>query len=216
MDILLVDDHSLFREGLADLLEQEPGFKVIAQAGGVKEAVLLAHKLTPDLILMDFSLPDGSGADACRKILLACPSARIVFLTIHENDEALFAAIRSGARGYLLKDTPVQKLMSSLRAVADGEPALSPALIGRLFHTVASSGSFQVEDDRDTALTFRELEIIQEIATSASNQEIARKLVITENTVKSHVHSILEKLGFKNRREIIRYARQRGLIRQLN
>ncbi len=216
MDILLVDDHTLFRQGLAGLLEQEPRFKVIGQAGCVKDAVSLARSLSPDLILMDFSLPDGTGAEACQKIMASCSSARIVFLTIHGNDEALFTAIRSGAKGYLLKNTPIQKLMASLRSVAEGEPALSPALINNLFHSVTARENLPAEDDRNTHLTFRELEIIQEIATSASNQQIARKLVITENTVKSHVHSILEKLGYKNRREIIQYARQHGLIRPLN
>jgi two-component system NarL family response regulator len=224
MDIFLVDDHTLFREGLASILEQEAGFRVIGQAGSVGEAIQMAPPLRPDLILMDYSLPDGNGPDATRQILAAMPNALIVFLTMHENEESLFSAIQSGAKGFLLKNMPVNKLVAAIHGLEEGVPAVAPAAMKTLIdHARGPDGAGssrlsqgQRDDELSTELTFREIEVIQELAQNASNREIAHRLVITENTVKSHVHSILEKLSCKNRRQVITYARRHGLLDEKN
>lgn len=205
--ILLVDDHILIREGLAGLLDSQPDLRIIGQAGSVCEAVEMASKLKPDLILMDFGLPDGTGLDATQAILARCPGIKIVFLTVHQEDERLFEAIRSGARGYLLKNVPVPKLLAFLRGIERGEAAISPAMTSRLFDEftrLAPARSMARPDE----LTTRELEVLKELSSGASNREIADQLVIAENTVKNHVRSILSKLNLKNRREAAEFARR--------
>lgn len=217
MDIFLVDDHTLFREGLASLLEHEPGFRVVGQAGSVSEAVRLAPPLNPDLILMDFSLPDGNGPEATQQILDRVPQANIVFLTIHDSGDFLYSAIHSGAKGFLLKNMPVNKLVASIHALEQGELAVAPAMVKTLFESARNMPAVKTSLDNEiNELTFREVEVIRELAHNSSNREIAQRLVITENTVKSHVHSILEKLCCKNRREVISYARQHGLLENIN
>lgn len=211
--LLLVDDHALFREGLVGLINAQPDLNVIGQAGTVQEAIEMTDNLKPDLILMDFSLPDGTGLDATQAILAKHPHTNIVFLTVHEEDDRLFEAIRSGAKGYLLKNVPVNKLLSFLRGVEKGEAAISRSMTSRLMDEFA-----KLEPERKAAptlpavLTTRELEVLQQLATGASNREIADQLVISENTVKNHVRSILAKLNLRNRREASNFARQHGLI----
>jgi two-component system NarL family response regulator len=215
--ILVVDDHVLFREGLVSLLNADDYFNVVGQAGSVHEAIKLAHNLRPDLILMDFSLPDGDGADASTAILAEQPECKIVFLTMHDADENLFAAIRSGAKGYLLKNVPVAKLVSSLKSIEKGEAAISGAMTMRLLeefsqhHNGVSSEIYNTQ----SVLSQREVEILREIALGASNGEIATKLFLSVNTVKHHIHNILSKLRLENRRAAILYARQAGLIKPI-
>jgi two-component system nitrate/nitrite response regulator NarL len=213
MTILLVDDHALFREGLASLLASQPDFTVIGEAGSVQEAIGMASDLRPDLVLMDFTLPDGTGLDATHTILAERRETLIVFLTIHEEDERLFAAIRSGAKGYILKNVPVAKLLSFLRGVEQGEAAITPQLTTRILNEFSRMEPTRgpVSDDL-SALTERELDVLREISTGASNREIAQRLFISENTVKNHVSNILAKLNLQNRREATRFAYQRGLI----
>lgn len=206
--ILLVDDHVLFREGLVGLLDSQPDFQVIAQAGSVAEARRLARDLKPDIILMDFGLPDGTGLDATHAILGDNPDIKIVFLTVHEEDDRLFAAIRSGAKGYLLKNVPISKLLSFLRGVERGEVAISPAMTSRIFDEFARMESPSRDLTASEELTTRELEVLQELVTGATNRVIADRLFIAENTVKNHVRNILTKLNLKNRREAAEYARQ--------
>lgn len=212
MKVLVVDDHVLFREGLVSLLKADEYFKVVGQAGSVHEAIDLARKLHPELILMDFSLPDGDGAEASAAILAEQPNCKIVFLTMYDADDKLFAAIRSGAKGYLLKNVPVAKLVSSLKSIEKGEAAISGSMTMRIleeFSQPHDNGSGVVPIH--AILSKREIEILQEIATGASNSEIATKLFLSVNTVKHHVHNILAKLGLENRREAIQYAHQAGL-----
>ena len=130
--LLLVDDHVLFREGLISLLAPQPDFRVIGQAGSVQEAINAARTLRPDIILMDFTLPDGTGLEATQAILADMPDTKIVFLTVHDDDETLFAAIRAGAVGYLFKNTRATELLKRLRAVARGEAGISPAIARRI------------------------------------------------------------------------------------
>jgi DNA-binding NarL/FixJ family response regulator len=208
---LLVDDHALFREGLVSLLAGQPDFTVIGEAGSVQEAILMARDLRPDLVLMDFTLPDGTGLDATRAILAERPGTLIVFLTVHEEDERLFSAIRSGAKGYLLKNVPVARLMSFLRGLEQGEAAITPKMTTRILDEFSRMEPTRGPVSEDlSALTERELDVLREISTGASNREIAQRLCISENTVKNHVSNILAKLNLQNRREAARFAQQRG------
>jgi DNA-binding NarL/FixJ family response regulator len=212
MKIIVVDDHVLFREGLAAIIRSETDIEIIGQAGSVQEAIELVKILKPDLVLMDFGLPDGTGADATRAILKEYPQCKIVFLTMSEEDEHLFAAIRSGAKGYLLKNMRPSKLISTLRSVQQGESALSRSMTLRLMEELARTKASS--PTADPTLTRREMEVLRELASGVSNQEIAQHLFISENTVKYHVHSILEKLNLSDRRDAAIYAREHGLIKQ--
>lgn len=211
MKILIVDDHILFREGLAAIIRPERDFEIAGLAGTVKEAVDMAALTKPDLILMDFSLPDGTGADATRRILEAYPLCKIVFLTMSEQDDDLLEAIRSGAKGYLLKNMQPQKLIVALRSVQKGESALSRSMTMRLMEEL--SRTKKPEYPQESTLTHREMDVLRAIASGMSNQEIAKHLFISENTVKYHVHSILGKLGLTDRKEVIAYAREHGLMK---
>ncbi len=207
--VLIVDDHALFREGLASVLQNSARYEVIDQAGSVGEGVQKALKLRPDIILMDFSLPDGTGLDATTAILEGYPSCKIVFLTIYETDENLLAAIRSGAKGYVLKNITGPSLIASLDALAQGELAISRKMMSRALE--ASSASVRLPTDSNPKrLSRREMEILQELEKGASNLEIARQLYLSENTVKHHVHSILSKLGAESRGQLIQSARKKN------
>jgi len=209
--LVVVDDHILFREGLVAIIRSEPDVDVVGQAGSVKEAVELVGSLKPDMVLMDFGLPDGTGVDATRAILRESPECKIVFLTMSEEDDDLFAAIRSGAKGYLLKNMHPTKLVASIKSVNQGESALSRSMTIRLMEELARTK--EPEHRGDPTLTRRELDVLRELASGFSNSEIADHLVIAENTVKYHVHSILDKLGLSDRKEAGEYAKKHGLVR---
>ena len=212
MNVLIVDDHILFREGLVGLLGSQPDMNVVGECGTVKEAIQAASDLNPDVILMDFSLPDGTGLDAVRAIMLKHPNMQIIFLTVHDNDERLISAMRLGAKGYLLKNLSVNKLLASLRALERGEAAISRAMMARILTEFAQTdGSTQSEPSPLVGRTTREIEVLQELSNGITNQEIANRLFISENTVKNHIHNILEKLNITNRREAIDCARRYGL-----
>jgi len=215
VNVLIVDDHELFREGLVSLLKADKYFNVVGQAGSVQEAIHLASKLRPDLILMDFSLPDGDGAEASAAILAEQPGSKIVFLTMYDADDKLIAAIRSGAKGYLLKNVPVTKLVSSLKSIEKGEAAISGTMTMRLLEEFSQSykGVSSEVCNAQSVLSQREIDILREIALGASNGEIAAKLFLSVNTVKHHIHNILVKLKLKNRRAAILYAQKSGLIK---
>jgi len=194
--IVVVDDHVLFREGLVAIIRSEPDIEVVGQAGSVKEAIALIGSLKPEVVLMDFGLPDGTGVDATRAILKEYPECKIVFLTMSEEDDDLFSAVRSGAKGYLLKNMHPSKLV-----------AMTLRLMEELARTKAP------QHTGDPTLTRRELDVLRELASGFSNAEIAEHLFIAENTVKYHVHSILDKLGFSDRREAAEYAKKHGLAK---
>ena len=211
MKLVIVDDHVLFREGLAAIIRAEKDIQIVGMAGSVKEAVDLIIQTKPDVVMMDFTLPDGTGADATSLVLAKYPECKIVFLTMSEEDEDLFAAIRSGAKGYLLKNMQPSKLIAALRSVQSGESALSRTMTLRLMTEL--SRTKKPVDTGEPTLTIRELEVLRAIATGMSNQEIAHQLFIAENTVKYHVHSILDKLKISDRRAAAAYAREHGLIK---
>ena len=210
--ILLVDDHALFREGLTSLIDPQPDLKVVGQAGTVREAIAMVRDLQPDLVLMDIGLPDGTGLDATQAILANRSATKIVILTVHEDDEQLFAAIRAGAMGYLFKNVRAAEMLARLRGVAHGEAGVSPAIARRILEEFARLPPPQHPDLFEaTELTAREIEIVRELSRGATNRQIAQRLVISENTVKNHVRNVLSKLHLRSRRDIADYARQHGL-----
>jgi NarL family two-component system response regulator LiaR len=214
MRVLLVDDHVLFREGIASLLGTQADLKVVGGAGNVREAIEQARELEPELVLMDFVLPDGTGVEATEAILADSPNTKIVFLTVFDDDKRLFAAIRSGAKGYLPKSVAVDDLLIYLRRVERGDAAITPDLTARIldkFAQLEPNGTLPHSAVAD--LTERERQVLGELATGATNQEIARRLVISEQTVKNHVSHILAKLKLKSRYEAADVARRFGIPR---
>ena len=210
--IVIVDDHVLFREGLAYIIRLEADMEVVGLVGTVQEAVESVGALKPDIVLMDFSLPDGTGAEATSKIINEHPNIKIIFLTMSESDENLFAAIRSGAKGYLLKNMSPSKLMASLRSVQKGESALSRSMTLRLMEELSRTKEPERLGDAALAkLTRREQDVLVGLAAGKTNKEIASQLYLSENTVKYHVHSILEKLNLPDRREVAKFAMEHGV-----
>lgn len=213
INLVIVDDHALFREGLASILRLEEDIEVAGLAGSVEEAVEVVRELKPEIVLMDFSLPDGNGADATRLVLAEHPECKIIFLTMSEQDESLFAAIRSGAKGYLLKNLSPSKLIASIRAVQQGESALSRTMTLRLMDELSrTKAPDRVSSAVLDELTPREIDVLRELTAGLTNREIADQLVISQNTVKYHVHSILDKLNLTNRREAAEFARKHGIM----
>jgi len=212
MKILLVDDHVLFREGLASLLKMQADFEIVGAANSVSEAIDQAQTLQPDLILMDYSLRDGNGPEATKAILAEQPHIVVVFLTVFEDDKHLFTAIRSGAKGYLPKSIPVEQLLNYLLHIRDGEPAITPDLTRRLLERFSQTEPRSpARNSVVSSLTSRELEVLQEVARGHSNQEIAANLFISERTVKNHLSHIFSKLKLRNRYEAADLARRIGL-----
>ncbi|HEX9118567.1 MAG TPA: response regulator transcription factor [Anaerolineae bacterium] len=207
LKVLLVDDQILFRQGLASLLGCQADFVVAGAASSVAEAVALARSTQPDVVLMDFELPDGTGIDAMTAIRAVRPQTAVVFLTVHGEDDRLFAAIRAGARGYLQKNERVERLLDYLRGVRRGEPALPPEAVNRLMNELARSMPAPSGDGPLAQLTARERAVFDELATGASNGDIAARLAISENTVRNHVTTIMAKLGLRNRGQAIAFKR---------
>lgn len=215
MNIMLVDGERLFREGLVSLLQEHSEYHINGEAGTVVEAIDLANRIKPDLILMDYILPDGTGVDVMTFIMTLLPKPKVVILTSEDKDDYLFSAIRAGAHGYLLKNQTTNNLLASLKALERGEFAISRIMFARVmgeFSRINYPQSYgELALDK---LTRREREVLSELATNASNHEIATHLVISENTVKNHIHSILEKLAIKKRAEVVKFARRYSLLIQ--
>lgn len=210
--VLVIDDHILFREGLMSLFRFATDFEVVGGAGSVRDGIEQARLCQPDVILMDFSLPDGTGLDATRSILEFLPDCNIVFLTVSDADDKLFSALRVGAAGYLLKNVASSDLLSSLRALDRGEKAVSRKMMSTVLdefsRTVAQNADRQVLLAR---LSPRELDVLREIESGATNLVIAQRLFLSENTVKHHIRNVLDKLGVENRRQAGLLARQNGV-----
>ncbi|GAB4501674.1 MAG: response regulator [Anaerolineales bacterium] len=211
--IIIVDDHVLFREGLSAILSATPEFEIAGMAGSIKDAVQTALALRPDVMLMDYRLPDGFGTDAAKSILAEHPKCKILFLTMSEDEEVFLAAIRSGAKGFLLKNLQPAKLVSAIRSVYEGESAISRSMTLWLMEEFArTKPSEHSIDPRFAKLTQREMEVLIQIAANKSNQQIAEELFISPNTVKSYIHSILDKLGMADRKEAGKFASESGLL----
>lgn len=206
--IVLVDDHPLFREGVATTLGGEPDLEVVAQGADADDAVGLATELLPDVILLDISMP-GSGIEAARRIALACPVVKIVMLTVSEQDDDVIAALQAGARAYVLKGVGAAELVSIVRAVQSGASYVSPSLAARLLaEMLPRAPEGRARQDRLSDLTAREEQILRLLARGLSNKEIARELDLQEKTVKHYMTNILQKLQVRNRVEAALKARE--------
>lgn len=212
--VLLADDHALFREGLAGIIAAQSDMEVVGEARDGLEAVVMAEALKPDLVLMDVQMPGLDGLEATRRIKQALPETTVVVLTVRNDDERLFAALKVGAQGYLLKDISSRAMLEMVRGALRGEAALNPRMAGLVLAEFRRmSRQIPLEEPEDeAALTRRELSVLELAAQGASDKEIADALVVSLYTVKSHMRNILAKLQVSSRQEAARLARQRGLV----
>lgn len=209
--IFIVDGNILFREGLTNLLAHEPGIRVVGEAGSIGEAIEKINRVEPDLALVDADLPDMETYNGIRALRQLKPRMQVVLLSAQESEDLLIYAIRNGARGYLYKNHSLTKFMASIRALEKGEAVIPRAMVARVldeFSRLASPGEQAVMG----LLTPRELDVLGELGKGSSNRQIAGNLDIAENTVKVHVHNILEKLNLPNRRQAARFARAQGIL----
>jgi NarL family two-component system response regulator LiaR len=206
--VLLADDHPMVRGGIRELLEYEEGISVIGEADNGEEAVRLALKLQPDVILLDLVMPQKTGIEAIEEIKEKKPDARILVLTSFADDDKVFAAIKAGAMGYLLKHTASAELFQAVRDVYNGESSLDPIIARRLIKELNHPANLPPADE---PLTDREVEVLIFLANGLSNQNIADRLVISERTVRTHVSNILSKLQLANRTQAALYAFKEGL-----
>ncbi len=202
--VVVADDHPVVRSGLVALLALEPDLEVVGEAGDGEQAVALAHRERPDLVLMDLRMPGTDGADATAQILADLPGVRVLVLTTYETDTDILRAVEAGATGYLLKDTPREQLVAGVRAAARGETALSPSVARRLVRQVRGEGSER--------LTPREREVLAGVARGLSNAGIGRELFIAEATVKTHLLRAFAKLGVDDRTRAVTVAIERGIL----
>lgn len=212
--LLLVDDQSLFREGLRTLLSIRPDLEVVGEAGDGEEALRLARQLRPAVVLMDLHMPRLDGVEATRRLRLECPESRVIALTTFDDDETVFEGLRAGAVGYLLKDTPSEKLIEAIHAAARGESFLEPSIAAKVLAEFARMSPEQASPSPPLAepLSDREQDVLRLLASGASNREIAAALVIAEGTAKNHITSILAKLGVRDRTQAALRARELGLF----
>jgi len=210
--VLLADDHALFRAGIASLLRAW-GMDVVGQAADGDEAIELTRRLKPELVLMDVGMSPCNGLEATRVIKTELPDVKVIIVTVSEDEQDLFEAIKSGAEGYLLKGMSEEELGSTLARISAGEPALSPGLATKIldeFARMAREGAGKPAGPEDE-LTDREREVLRLVAEGATNREIASRLYVTENTVSFHMKNILGKLHLKNRAQAAAFAIRAGL-----
>lgn len=198
LNIMLVDDHALFRKGLRDIIVLQEDMRVVAEAVDGRQAIEMAVRVQPDLILMDVNLPVCDGIEATRAISERLESVKIVMLTVSSLDEHLFEAVKAGAIGYVTKNVSPEALMRNIRSVREGEAPLSRAMTAKILESFRAEKKVKVVN-RENSITRREAEILELLAQGARDREIAEQLGIAENTVKKHVHNILRKLHVNNR-----------------
>jgi two-component system, NarL family, response regulator LiaR len=204
--LLIVDDHSVVREGLRAFLRTQDGIEVVGEAAGAEEAIRVAATVAPDVILLDLVMPEGDGIGAIRRLLEVAPGVRVLVLTSFADDAQIFAAIAAGAAGYLLKDIDPEALADGIRDVHAGRPALHPSVATRLMHR-SGSGAL-----RHSELTAREHEVLRLVVEGLANKQIAQRLGIGEKTIKTHVSRVLAKLGVTDRTQAAVLAIREGLV----
>lgn len=211
--ILIADDHVLFREGIRALIGHWDDFKVVGEASNGSQAVEMALELKPDILLMDVHMPVMDGIEATRRLTRELPDIRIVMLTVSEDEDDLFRAIKFGAHGYVLKDTPSKRLHDELRRLLKGETPLSGLMATKMLEEISQPGSpSQAQGEARESLSEREKEVLCLLAEGLSNSQIAERVHLSENTVKKHLRSILEKLHLNNRIEAAVYAVKEGFV----
>jgi DNA-binding NarL/FixJ family response regulator len=215
--VLLADDQELMRMAFRMVIDTQPDMSIVGEAPNGREAVAAAQRLAPDVVLMDVRMPEMDGVQATRLIVESDSRARIIILTTFDLDEYVYAALRAGASGFLLKDTPPADLLSAIRAVASGDAVVAPSVTRRLLSTYAHrlpvpGRADHGQQERLELLTAREHEVLLQVAASLSNAEIAEHLVLSEATVKSHIGRILAKLELRDRVQIVVFAYEPGLI----
>jgi DNA-binding NarL/FixJ family response regulator len=213
VSVLIADDQGLVRAGFRKLLEAEPGLRVVAEAADGVEAVALARRLQPDIVLMDIRMPRLDGLEATRRLLDGPTRTRVVMLTTFDLDEYVFDALTAGASGFLLKDAPPEQLIAAIQVVAGGDALLAPSITRRLIEEFVRRPPARAGPPRQlTGLTARELEVLRLLARGLSNAEIAAELVLGEATIKTHVGNLLTKLGLRDRVQAVVLAYESGLI----
>lgn len=210
--ILIADDHTLFRQGLKQVLELERNFHVVAEGANAQEAISLAASIRPDVVVLDVSMP-GGGLEACARIREQFPDMGVVILTMHEDQEYLMRALKAGANSYLVKDVDSQNLAEAIRAAQMGRPYMHPKLAGMALLEMTRGGDPRAPKERDdVGLTDRELEVLRLVAQGASNREISTALFISEKTTKNHLTHIFEKIGVSDRTQAALWAVRRGVV----
>src|SRR3954471_16664999 len=202
--LLVVDDHEVVRQGLVAMLGRGPNFQVVAEAGTVAEAIEMARRYQPELVVMDVRLPDGSGIEACREIRAEMPNTRVIILTSYPDEEAVFSAIVAGASGYLLKQVRSRDLVAALEAVGRGESLLDPAVTEKVLERVRRIATGSATDEL-AQLTSQEQKILLLVAEGKTNKEIAAEVFLSDKTVKNYVSSILSKLNLQRRAQAAAY-----------
>ncbi len=210
--ILLADDHTLFRKGIRTILEQMNDLKVEGEAASGREAIALAQELVPDVILMDIKMPEVSGIEATRHILQENPHIGVILVTMFDDPESVFAGMRAGARGYVLKEAEPEELRRAIDAAQRGEVMLCPIIAEKVLEHFGSDAKPRQPGMPYEQLTQRELQVLQLAADGLSNKEIAQKLVISEKTVKNHIANIFSKLNVNDRTQAVLYALRKGLV----
>ncbi len=211
MRILIVDDHALFRDSLRSLLTARD-LEVVGEAGDGKEAIRLAWELKPDIVLMDLMMPEMDGLEATKRLAAELPEVKVIVLTAADDDAKLFEAIKSGAKGYLLKNLESSEFFELLEGVSRGEPALTPALARKLLDEFARAPSRREREDPD-ALTDRERDVLElMVEGTTTNRKLAKALGVSENTVKFHVRNILDKLHLHNRAQVVGHALRKRIV----
>ncbi len=210
--ILIADDHALFRRGVRRVMETAADIEVVGEASSGEEAVQLVDELAPDIALCDVQMPQLTGLEAARLITATSPRTRVIILTVHADEEYLFDAIKSGAMGYLLKDSTPEELIRAIRVVHGGEGLLSPTMAAKVMREFARMQESRPLADVLTPLTQREVEILQHVVAGLANKEIGYRLGISERTVKNHLSNIMEKLHVNSRTQAAVYALRTGLV----
>jgi len=210
--VVVVDDQELFRRGLTMLLGVESDIEVVGEAGDGITAVDLVVETMPDIVLLDVRMPKRSGLEACMRIKEQAPSARIIMLTVSDEEGDLYEAVKNGASGYLLKDSSIEEVSQAIRVVAEGQSLISPSMAAKLIDEFKEISRTDREVGNVPRLTERELEVLRLVATGLNNREVAKQLFISENTVKNHVRNILDKLQLHSRMEAVMYAVREKLL----